>query len=49
MDHNKPAWFLKVTNMENTFEQGNCWKRGMLPKCLLSIKGRSCHQTPLVY
>ena len=49
MDHNKPAWFLKVTNMENTFEQGNCWKRGMLPKCLLSIKGRSCNQTPLVH
>ena len=29
-------------------QQGNRWKRGMLPKCLLSIKGRSCNQTPLV-
>ena len=29
--------------------QGNRWKRGMLPKCLLSIKGRSCNQTPFVH
>ena len=29
-------------------QQGNRWKRGMLPKCLLSIKGRSCNQTPPV-
>ena len=30
-------------------EQGNRWKRGMLPKCLLSIKGKSCNQTLLVH
>jgi len=29
--------------------QGNCWKRGKLLKCLLSIKGRSCNQTLLVH
>ena len=28
--------------------QGICWKQGMLPKCLLSVKGRPCYQTPLV-
>jgi len=27
-------------------KQGNRWKRGMLPKCLLSIKGRASNQTP---
>ena len=32
-----------ISNKENR------WKRGMLPKCLLSIKGRSCNQTPLVH
>ena len=31
------------------YKQGNRWKRGMLLKCLLSIKGRSCNQTPLVH
>ena len=34
--------------VEAGLRQGNCWKRGMLCKCLLSIKGRSCNQTPLV-
>jgi len=29
------------------FEQGIHWKRGMLPKCLLSIKARICNQTLL--
>ena len=28
--------------------QENHWKQGMLPTRLLSIKGRSCNQTPLV-
>jgi len=28
-------------------QQITCWKRGMLPKCLLSIKGRTCNQTLL--
>ena len=30
-------------------KQGNRRKRGMLPKCLLSIKGRSSNQTLLVH
>ena len=34
--------------MKEQIKQGNHWKRGMLPKCLLSIKGRFCNQTPLV-
>jgi len=29
--------------------QGNRWKRGMLPKWLLSIKGKSYNQTLLVH
>ena len=29
-------------------KQGNRWKRGMLPKSILSIKGRSCNQKILV-
>jgi len=28
---------------------GNRWTRGMLPKSLLSLKGRSCNQTLLVH
>ena len=35
-------------NSLNEYQQGNRWKRGILPKCILSIKGRSCNQTPLV-
>ena len=31
------------------YKQGNRWKRGMLPKSLLSIKGRSCNQSLLVH
>ena len=30
-------------------QQGNRWKRGILPKSLLSIKGRSCNKTLPVY
>jgi len=30
-------------------KQGIRWKRGMLPKCLLSTEGRTCKQTPLVH
>ena len=30
-------------------KQENRWKRGMLPKSLLSIKGRRCNQTLLVH
>ena len=30
-------------------KQGNHWKRGMLPKSLLSLKGRSCNQILLVH
>ena len=33
----------------NNYRQGNRWGQGMLPKSLLSIKGRSCNQTLLVY
>jgi len=29
--------------------EGIRWKRGMLPKRLLSIKGRTCNQTLLVH
>ena len=25
------------------------WRLGMLPKCMLSIKGRTCYQTLLVH
>ena len=32
-----------------SFIQGNRWKRGMLPKRLLSIIGRSCNQTSRVH
>jgi len=31
------------------YEQKNRWNQGMLPKCLLSIKGRSCSQAPLAH
>ena len=43
--------FLIDYNSERNLylKQGNRWKRGMLPKCLLSIKGRSCNQTSLVH
>ena len=30
-------------------QQENCWKRRMLPKWLLSIRGRTCNPTPLVH
>jgi len=39
----------KHTQTCNVSIQGICWKRGMLPKCLLSIKGRTCNQTLLVH
>ena len=32
-----------------SIEQENPWKRRMLPKWLLSIKGRTCNPTPLVH
>ena len=38
-----------VHNFKEDKEQGNGWKRGMLPKSLLSIKGRSCNQTLLAH
>jgi len=38
---------LKIA--DSVIEQGNRWKRGMLPQNLLSIKGRSCNQTLLVH
>jgi len=31
------------------YKQGICWKLGMLPKSLLSIKDRTCNQTLLVH
>ena len=30
-------------------KEENRWKRRMLPKWLLSIKGRTCNPTPLVH
>jgi len=43
-------WFMTMqTKLQYPTRQGNRWKRGMLPKCLLSIKGRSCNQTLLVH
>jgi len=30
-------------------KQENRWKRRMLPKWILSIKGRTCNPTPLVH
>jgi len=44
-DNKTPATLANKTGKK----QGNHWKRGMLPKCLLSIKGRSCNQTPPVH
>jgi len=35
--------------IEHIYKQGYRWKRGMLPKSLLSIKGKSCIQTLLVH
>ena len=38
----------RLTNGQSSFKQRiNRWKQGMLPKYLLSIKGRSCNQTQL--
>ena len=42
--HTVPSITVNITK-----KQGNRWKRGMLPKSILSIKGRSCNQTLLVY
>ena len=39
------SYLFNTTTVQQHIEQGNCWKQGMLPKCLLSIKGRSCNQT----
>jgi len=39
----------KVVSVTTEPKQGNSWKQEMLPKSLLSIKGRSCNQTPLVH
>ena len=41
--------FQDMTRTCIHIKQGNHWKRRMLPKCLLFIKGRSCNQTPLVH
>ena len=42
---------IKIMKWEKSltyiYKQRNRWKRGMLPESLLSIKGRSCYQTPL--
>ena len=38
-----------VYNLEKIYGQENRWKRRMLPKWLLSIKGRTCNTTPLVH
>jgi len=32
----------KTIQLTTLLQQGNWWKRGMLPKCLLPIKDRSC-------
>jgi len=40
---------LKSEIREHKDIQENHWKWGMLPKCLWSIKGRTCNQTPLVH
>ena len=47
---------LNKTKMKRSVQHNSCWKiqgsrwkRGMHPKCLLSIKGRSCNQTLLVH
>ena len=51
--YHRVAQACKNIHIESVYKhnkkQGNCWKRGMLPKCLLSIKGRSCNQTPFVH
>jgi len=38
-----------VTGYTIFIKQENRWKRRMLPKWLLSIKGRTCNPTPLVH
>ena len=38
-----------VTCLHGISKQENRWKRRMLPKWLLSIKGRTCNPTPLVH
>jgi len=38
-----------LDSLQNDSKQGNRWKQRMLPKCLLSIKGRTCNQAPLVH
>jgi len=40
---------LFFSNSTDQLKQGIHWKRKMLPKCLLSIKGRTCNQTLLVH
>ena len=40
-----PTQLFHDTNIKR---QENRWKRRILPKWLLSIKGRTCNPTPLV-
>jgi len=41
--------FCYSKSVETLREQENRWKPGMLPKCLLSVKGRTFNATPLVH